>query len=380
MMKTFDAVVVGGGPSGCAAAYDLAGAGLDVLVLDKKEFPRFKPCAGAVTIKALKLLRYSVTPVIKEVIYGKTVGMGARRETLLQGSNPICVTTIRSELDEFCLKQTLNQGADFDVIPGIKAIAEEKNSVFLTDMNGRVYNCKYLIGADGAHSQVRKITGQFRPDSSAIALEGIVPLEKCRSKPNMTFDYGTVRKGYGWLIPKRDHVNVGLYTAIPRKVKITREQLLDYTEKRIGTRDIEHIVGFPIGTGGEDYNPVSSRIFLVGDAAGFAEPLWGEGIHNAIKSGQAAAQAVAMAVKSGADAKQVYTTAVYDVKQDIQACRRFSNVFYNQLSISYALLKTRHVRTAVLEGFAAGMTVSEIKKKLLFKKSFIGKQLSGFFD
>ncbi len=368
-MKTFDAVIVGGGPSGCAAAYDLAGAGLDVLVLDKKEFPRFKPCAGAVTIKALKLLRYSADPVIKEVIYGKVVGLGARRETLLQGSNPICVTTIRTELDEFCLKQTLNQGAGFEVIPGIKKIIEDKNSVTLTDMNGRAYHSKYLIGADGAHSQVRKITGQFRPDSAAIALEGIVPLEKCRFKPNMTFDYGVVRKGYGWLIPKRDHVNVGLYTAIPGKVKITRDQLLDYTEKRIGARDIEHIVGFPIGTGGEYYTPGSSRIFLVGDAAGFAEPLWGEGIHNAIKSGQAGARAVIMAVKSGADAKQEYTAAVYDVKQDIRTCKRLSNVFYSQLSISYALLKNRHIRTAVLEGFAAGMTVSEIKKELLFKKS-----------
>ena len=313
-MKIYDAIIVGGGPSGCAAAYDLAAAGLDVLILDKQTFPRFKPCAGALTIKSLKLLRYSIAPVIKKVITTKVVKVGRYKEIILHIDDPICVTAMRSELDEFCLQKTLQKGARFALLDGIKKIYENKASVTLTNINGSKYYGKYLIGADGVYSEVGKITGQFSPDKTAMALEGIVRLKKCqynqKLNPKMTFDYGVISQGYGWLIPKHDHINVGLYTRRHSKVDISKAKLREYTKKRLGVGDIENMIGFPLGTGGENYVPKSSRIFLAGDAAGLAEPLWGEGIHNAIKSGQAAATAVISAVKSQADPNRIYQNLI----------------------------------------------------------------------
>ena len=64
----WDAIVVGAGPAGCAAAYDLAAAGRSVLLLDKKDFPRAKACAGGLTSKAVQALRYSIDPVVRKVI------------------------------------------------------------------------------------------------------------------------------------------------------------------------------------------------------------------------------------------------------------------------------------------------------------------------
>jgi len=359
-MKIYDVIIVGGGPSGCAAGYDLVNAGLSVLILDRKFFPRFKPCAGAVTVKTLKRLRYSIEPVVRKVISGKVVGLKNGKETLFQGNAPICVTTVREELDEFCLKQTLNNGAEFEVIPGIKDIYEDKKSVSLTDKNGNAYFCRFLIGADGVHSQIRKLTGDFKPDYTAFAVEGIVPLEKCDFNPEMTFDYGVVKNGYGWLIPKNDHINVGLYSSKPDSSDLTKAGLIEYVKKRIRTHEIDNITGFPIGTGGESYEPRYSRIFLTGDAAGFAEPLWGEGIHNAVKSGQAAAGAIISAINTGKDANQEYRLAIHDIKTDLYNCRKISKIFYSSLPISYTLLKTRSVRNAILKGFATGMTVTEI--------------------
>src|SRR5262249_8055683 len=63
-----DAAVVGAGPAGCAAAFDLATAGLDVLLLDRRSFPRVKPCGGALTVKAIRALRFSIEPVVRAVI------------------------------------------------------------------------------------------------------------------------------------------------------------------------------------------------------------------------------------------------------------------------------------------------------------------------
>src|ERR1700733_7203829 len=67
-MEIWDAIIVGAGPAGCAAAYDLAVAGRSVLLLDKSDFPRSKACAGGLTTKAVKTLRYSIEPQVRAVV------------------------------------------------------------------------------------------------------------------------------------------------------------------------------------------------------------------------------------------------------------------------------------------------------------------------
>ena len=67
--KVWDAIVVGAGRAGCAAAYDLAVAGRAVLMVDRCDFPRPKACAGGLTMKTVRALRYSVKPVVREVVH-----------------------------------------------------------------------------------------------------------------------------------------------------------------------------------------------------------------------------------------------------------------------------------------------------------------------
>src|SRR4051794_2789227 len=77
-----DVIIVGAGPAGCAAAYDLAAAGLSVQLLDKKQFPRVKACAGALTMKTIRALRYSVLPVIRHICHDFQVGLRLERSNL----------------------------------------------------------------------------------------------------------------------------------------------------------------------------------------------------------------------------------------------------------------------------------------------------------
>ena len=358
----FDAIVVGGGPAGCAAAYDLAREGLTVIILDNKTFPRLKPCAGTLTMRAVNLIRYDIAPVIKEAVYGQLVGLPLHREILMEGPRPLCVTTVRTDLDDFCLNQTRRCGATVETIPGIQAVREDNNSVTLIDDHHRSYRGRYLIGADGVNSQIRKLTGECSSHYRAMAIEGIVPLERCAAKPRMTFNYGAVENGYGWLIPKGDHINVGLYSGRPSAEIIGKLKLQAYVEKRIHTQAVEQIVAFPLGLGGEHYRPGLQRIFLVGDAAGLAEPLWGEGIHNAIKSGQAAASAVAAAITAGKDARLIYQDLLREITHDVQNCRKLATWLYKLPFLIYLLLKTSAVQSALINGFAAGMTMTEIKR------------------
>ena len=123
-MKLWDAIVVGGGPAGCACAYDLATRGKSVLLLDKAEFPRKKACAGGLTAKTLRALRYSVAPVVRETIQRIVIEARGSSHILVRSPKNICVMTVREELDAYCLKKTLEAGAEFRRIGAIERIAQ----------------------------------------------------------------------------------------------------------------------------------------------------------------------------------------------------------------------------------------------------------------
>jgi geranylgeranyl reductase family protein len=364
-----DVIVVGAGQAGAACAYDLASAGLSVLMLDRREFPRFKACAGGVTTKALRRYRFSLAPVIRQVESDMRVSMYLKREATLKGPAPICAMTVRTELDELCFRHAVNAGVRFEKVGALRALDESPEAVALTLDDGRILRARFLVGADGAHSQIRKLSKGFVPDRTAVAMEGIVRLPAGQPLPPITFDFGVVGQGYGWLFPKGDHVNVGIYTRRPEEVAFSKEQLRDYVQKRLGLSGdaIEHLVGFPIGTGGEYYQPRSERVLLAGDAAGMAEALLGEGIHNAVLTGQMAANAIVLALASNGSARALYDDYSAIVRGDLDNCRKLGQLFYKFLPVSYGLL--RHVvADTLMNGFAAGMTTTGCKRAFFTRK------------
>lgn len=108
-----DTVIVGAGPAGCAAAYDLARAGRQVLLLEKRRFPRHKACACGLTRKTLAALRYSVEPVVERAcneIVLQGAGETDGREVRVRARSTICAMAVRERFDAFCLDQTLASG------------------------------------------------------------------------------------------------------------------------------------------------------------------------------------------------------------------------------------------------------------------------------
>ncbi|HEX3467934.1 MAG TPA: geranylgeranyl reductase family protein [Candidatus Elarobacter sp.] len=362
MSAAYDAVVIGAGPAGCAAAYDLVAAGRSVLLVDQRAFPRVKACAGGVTVKTLRALRYSIAPVIREVCSEMVVARGYERARTLASNDPLCAMTVREELDAYCLRQTVARGAEFRIAKRIAAVVEDETGVDVT-LDDEPVRARYLVAADGVNSRVRQLLGGA-PPVRGFALEACVARERAAIPP-MVFQFGVVEAGYGWLFPKGDHVNVGLYTNDPA-VRISRDDVAAFAERKLGTDALTGFVGHHIGLGGCELTQPWRRVFLVGDAAGLVDPLLGEGIYNAIVSGQAAARAIAEATApAAASAKSVFARYLAPIVADLASTYRTARFFYKHLVWGFRALTFPPSELALMRGTAAGLTFSQAKHGFL---------------
>lgn len=367
--KLWDAIVVGAGPAGCAAAYDLARAGRSVLLLDRCDFPRPKACAGGLTMKTVRALRYSVEPVTREVVRSILLEKNGENATLVKTRGPICVMTVRAEFDEYCFRQTVGVGASFLKVRGITNV-ESREDRILVDTGIGVVQGRFLVGADGVNSQVRRFCAGAGPVAGGFALEAQVPLPK-KAVP-LTFDFGAVKNGYGWIFPKGDHLNVGLgYYGGPGTEKLNRERLLAYIQQKLGDTAVDHIVGQYLGVSDKSSACDYGRILLAGDAAGLVDPLTAEGIYSAVVSGQAAAKSIDDALRLSVvgnaheeAAGKSYREALAPLREALAFSARAANAFYANPDRGFQALTLPGLRTALLKTYAHGMSSGLIMRVL----------------
>ena len=344
-----EVAIVGAGPAGCAAAYDLAKAGISVLLVDR-ERTRPKPCGGGLTVRTLRSLRYRVDPVVRTVCTDLRLSHRQAREKLVESGQQLCAMTDRWAFDEFCLETTKRAGAGLQVVKRVEAVREQPDGVELETDTGTVRS-KFLIGADGADSRVRKLTGQFAPTHDGVAIEGDLPI---RWRPQeIVFDFEAVPEGYGWIFPKGDHLNVGVCAWSP-SAKVTPALLDAYARSRLGT-SVPNPRGQRIGTGGWAYEPSSRRGFLAGDAAGMAEPLLGEGIGNAVRSGQAAAAAILHELRGHGEALRELKRRLRPIRVDIASRHASGRIFYADQSRGFSAITSPYTRQILVKGYALGL-------------------------
>ncbi len=302
----FDIIIAGGGPAGSTAAYILSRAGLNVCIIDKSTFPRKKLCGGLITYKTLRVL---------ERVFGITVDMLNQHDMVEYESDHYQVFgkkrliserrfevpfrfIDREKYDRFLLQKAVQAGSSLIEGDGVMEVNISKSRV--TTQGGKDITADIIIGADGINSRVRRsfpvdlFGREDWTDHVASAHEVIISRERIKKQVDHPILYfGYVHHGYAWIFPNRDTVKAGICGLKQKTGKsilsIFREFLHALDLGNAGDKRINSYV-LPYGC----YLPYPAfrNMAMVGDAAGFADPLIGEGIYYAQRSAELAARAV----------------------------------------------------------------------------------------
>jgi len=338
----YDTIVVGLGPAGATAAYELSKKGISVLALEKQKHPRYKPCGGGLTARIEKILEPDFKSIVERTISKVNFTFKGSGDIHAVSDRPLVHMVMRDVFDNFLVEKARFAGAEIHEQEKVTHVEEGKESVFvITEKN--TYSTKLLIGADGVNGIVARSLGLKPKKRTAVLIEGEVKVREeiyKKLSEEILFDFGSVPYGYGWIFPKADHLSLGV-GGWKKMIKNPKPYYSMFLSDQYLTDKIEseHKVGYtiPIFDGGSKIT--STRTMLCGDAAALVDPFLGEGIYYAIRSGQIASD-VANDILQGNTTTASYEERITrEIYTEFEYARNIGMVFYTFPRIGYELLK-----------------------------------------
>jgi len=347
----YDVIVVGGGPGGSTAARFCAKAGLKTLLIEKERLPRYKPCGGCLSTKTVHLLGFNLTSVIENTIYGSKFTYRSKDPFFIETKDPIAFLVMRDRFDQLLINNALEEGAEILEGEKVTRVEEKGDGVEVELAKGKKFHSRYLIGADGPESMVARSLPlpPRRNNGNGIAVESEIPFDSSIHFPQkelqfIHLDFGRIPNGYGWVFPKKEYLSIGIGGMFRETKKMNPRQYfsdflkgLDYIPKGKTGRVMGHLLPSFYD---EKQKVSQGRFLLVGDAAHLMDPLQGEGIYYAIRSGMLAAEAITEWKKEGIVPSDYYQKAVYDdLYGNLKWALTFSRFVFRFAKLAYRTLK-----------------------------------------
>ncbi len=329
-MSEHDVIVVGGGPGGATTATALAQRGHDVLLVDRHTFPRDKICGDAISQGCIRIMNdLGMSARIEEAVargeFYQLDGMrliGPSGYTLqaefshgVNGEKSYVAP--RVFFDAVIQQHAVDSGAKF-LQAEVKAPLIENGTVVGVQAreNGEVkaYRSRVVVGADGVTSTImralRPEVEQHVDKHRAVALRAYVKGMELYPHEVEFFLYEEILPGYAWIFPAGDGIaNIGLgmrldrFRSLKKNLKKMLQEFLEMPDIRAripADTDIRDVAIWQLNFGSQKrLRHAFDGALLVGDAAGFINPMTGGGIHNALISGQLAAETIDDALRAG---------------------------------------------------------------------------------
>ncbi|MFA4934244.1 MAG: NAD(P)/FAD-dependent oxidoreductase [Candidatus Methanoperedens sp.] len=274
-MEKYDTIIVGAGPAGLRAARVLAEAGKNTLVLEKNRTIGQTICAGGLTTRDLDFVPKNIIDAEFNYMLLHTA-KGSYDVDL--GSHPVLMVD-REKLGQWMAKEAEKAGAQIRTACRVSAVDGDHIAV-----NGEKIGFDHLVGADGSNSIVRKSL-DIPVNKTGIGIQYIS--KTLRNDLEVFVDDFRHILIYGWIFPHRGFTSIGMGGKTGKGALMRRS--LDELCDRL---HIER-TRFEAARINIDYKGfVFGNRFLAGDAAGIASGLTGEGIYQAILSGEEVAKGI----------------------------------------------------------------------------------------
>lgn len=341
----YDILIVGGGPAGTSAGLALSKLSNSICIIDKSSFPRPKLCAGIITQKTIQILK-TILPEFEFSNYFLT--------------NKISLFTQHNINCEFSVKYPLTlverEQFDYELLlackkNGIHIFEQTSFSKFIPDhskfvlSNGEELSYNVLIAADGIFSQIRKNLGVGNIQKG-FCLQNTINISSqlnamLANLDKVCFDFANISFGYNWILSNKKNIIIG--TGVLAEAPIYKQALAEHTKlcARLGISCSTNLKGafLPIGdVANQSWHPYDN-IILIGDAAGYANPITGEGIYYSILSGYYAGKAY---LKDKIHFRDTFLSLISPSVNDMKDMVNLSRHFYNEKLVNNLIFQLKN--------------------------------------
>lgn len=276
-MDSFDVIIIGAGPAGLKCAETLGNSKYNVLLLEKNSEIGPKVCAGGLTGKDIEYLNLPQNLI--DFQYDKINIHINNSKFKVKNKDNFAYTIDRKNLGQWQLKK-LKEFKNIEVRTKSRVTKIEKNFILVND---KKISYKFLVGADGSSSIVKRYLG-IKSKNVGIAIQYIIPTKKYKEFEIFS-NSRLFSAWYAWIFPHKNYVSIGCgcNPEIFPSIYLTRN-FNDWLKKNQIDISNAKYEAFMLNYDYQGYQ--FENIFLVGDAGGFVSGLTGEGIYQALVSGE----------------------------------------------------------------------------------------------
>jgi flavin-dependent dehydrogenase len=283
--------IVGGGPAGSLCGERLARAGYNVTIYDER-LAWEKPCGGGLTHKAIEAYPFLLdAPHPKKIVRRAELISSKGHRATLEMTKPIVIYS-RKVLNGLLLDRAVEAGCSA-VRTRVTNVNTDGARVRLM-AGGEERSVDFIVVASGARNQLAPETTALGSKDLEVTLGYFIPAEEDSIKVKFLHQF----EGYLWSFPRADHISVGICAKMGQSATSTLRQYLDdFVRKENipteGAQFYSHVLPSP-GACTIRSRKISGRNWaMAGDAAATVDPITGEGLYYALRSGDLLAQSIA---------------------------------------------------------------------------------------